>query len=131
MLTAKDICKRLDLTIEQVGYLYAIRALPDGIKVGGVIRFREHDIKKFERYMKARHACRARDIDPDSVRGPAPPVYSTAGKPRFDPRLATENENERERQSRSRTLAAGTTPIAKVKPVEIPDVADKSTKVEG
>jgi len=129
MLTARDISKRLDLTLEQVGYLYAIRALPDGIKVGGVVRFREHDIRKFEKYLKRRHVCRERGIDPDGVRGPAPPVYSTAGKSRFDPRLATENERERERQSKSRTLAAGTAPIARQEPVEMPDVAPKP--VEG
>lgn len=121
MLTAEDLCKRFDLTLEQIGFIYAKRILPDGIKIGGTVRFREHDIRKFEKYLRRRQACRDRGIDPDGLRGPAPPVYSTAGKARFDPRLVVENERERERQSKSRTLAAGTTPIEKQEPVEMPE----------
>jgi hypothetical protein len=131
MLTAQDICKRLDLTLDQVGFLYAKRILPEGIKVGGVIRFREHDIRKFENYLRKRHECRHRGIDPDGPKAPAPPIYSTAGKPRFDPRLVVANEREAKRQSKSRTLAAGSKPIGPQERVALPEAASKSTKVEG
>lgn len=129
MLTAQDICKRLSLTLDQVGFLYVKDVLPEGIKVGGVIRFRESDIKKFERYLLARGKCRDRGIDPDSARGPAVPIYSTAGKPRFDPRLVTANEQERERRAKSKTLAAGSTPLPAEKPVAMPELSTE--RVEG
>ena len=112
MLTAKDIAKRLGIDLDEVGYLYAIRFLPEGIKVGDEIRFREHDIEKLVRYLKARSKCRLRGIDPDSPRGPSIPIYSTAGGPRFDPRLEAAAERERERRSKSRTLKAGSEAIA-------------------
>jgi hypothetical protein len=131
MLTAKDICKRFDLTLEQVGVLYAKRVLPEGVKVGGAVRFRENDIRKFENYLRKRRRCRECGIDPDSERGPAPPVYSTAGKPRFDPRLAIANEREAKRQTKSRTLARGSKPIKPQEPVTLPEVANESNKVEG
>jgi hypothetical protein len=131
MLTRKDIEKRLGMTDEEVSFLYAKRVLPEGVKVGGVIRFRENDIRKFERYLIARGKCRARGIDPDGVNGPAPPVYSTAGKPRFDPRLVMENEREAERQSKSKTLAAGSQPIGPQEQVAMPEAASKPNKVEG
>jgi hypothetical protein len=131
MLTAQDICKRLDMSIEQVGYLYAVRVLPEGVKVGGEIRFREQDIAKFERYLRRRHKCRHLGIDPDGPKGPAPPVYSTGGKPRFDPRLARANEHEVKRQKRSRTLRAGSEPIEPQPQVEIPEPTSKPNKVEG
>jgi hypothetical protein len=131
MLTAKDICKRFDLSLEQVGFLYAKRILPEGVKVGGVIRFREQDIRKFERYLRKRHECRHLGINPDGPKGPAPPIYSTAGKPRFDPRLVVANEREAKRQAKSRTLAAGSEKIGPQQQVELPEVASKNTKVEG
>ena len=130
MLTAQDICKRLDLTLEQVGFMYAKRVLPEGIKVGGVIRFRESDIRKFERYLVARSKCRAKGIDPDGARGPSPPIYSTAGGPRFDPRLVTAKEQERKRRAKSRTLAAGSAPIAAEKQVALPELP-ATERVEG
>lgn len=128
MLTAKDLCKRLDLTIEQIGFLYAKRILPDGIKIGGEVRFRETDVRKFERYLRKRHECRARGIDPDSARGPAPPVYSTTGKPRTDPRLIVANEREAARQAKSRTLAAGSDPIETPSKVVMPEAIERSRK---
>ncbi len=131
MLTAQDICKRLDLTLEQVGFLYAKSVLPEGVKVGDCVRFREHDIRKFEKYLRKRHECRHRGIDPDGPRGPAPPIYSTAGNPRFDPRLVTANEIEANRQSKSRTLAAGSTPIKPQQRVELPESADRKARNEG
>jgi hypothetical protein len=128
MLTAKDICKRLDLTLDQVGFLYARRVLPDGVKVGGVVRFRENDIRKFERYLLARRKCRDRGIDPDSTQGPSPPVYSTAGKPRFDPRLVVAEEREAERQKRSRTLAKGTQPVQPQERIELTEPRNAKVK---
>lgn len=130
MLTASDVQKRLEIDTDTLGYLYAKRILPDGIKIGGVIYFREQDIKKFERYLKRRAACRLKGIDPDSFRGPSVPVYSTGGKPRFDPRLVVANEQERARQLKSKTLAAGTTPIPQQQQIKLPEV-DSTTKVEG
>jgi hypothetical protein len=131
MLTAQDIAKKLQMPLEEVAFMYAKRILPDGIKVGGVVRFRERDIKKFYRYLLKRNECRQRGINPDGPQGPAPPVYSTAGKPRFDPRLVTANQREAERQSKSKTLAAGTEPIGPQQQVELPEVPNKNTKVEG
>ncbi len=130
MLTAKDIAKRLDMDLDAVAFLYAKRILPDGICIGGVVHFREQDIKKFEKYLRRRAACRVRGIDPDSMRGPSPGVYSTGGRPRFDPRLVIANELEAERQKRSRTLAAGTTPIEKQEKIELPEVASKQAEVK-
>jgi hypothetical protein len=130
MLTAKDIAKRLDLDLEQVAFLYAKRILPDGICIGGVIHFREQDIKKFEKYLRRRAACRVRGIDPDSMRGPSVPIYSTGGKARFDTRLATVNEQERERRKRSKTLANGTTPIGLQEKITLPEAAAKTNKVQ-
>jgi hypothetical protein len=131
MLTAQDIAKRLDLDLDTIGFLYAKRVLPEGVKVGGKIRFREQDIRKFEKYLLARNKCRARGIDPDGPQGPAPPVYSTAGKPRFDPRLVVANEREAERQNRSRTLAAGSEAIGPQQHVALPEATSKARKVEG
>jgi hypothetical protein len=130
MLTANDIAKRLDLTLEQVGFLYAHRILPDGIEVGGVVRFRENDIAKFVKYLRARTKCRERGIDPDGVQGPSPPVYSTAGKPRFDPRLAIANERESKRQKRSRTLANGSLPIGKQERIALPEPKEHKATTE-
>ena len=130
MLTRKDLEKRFGLDDEAVSFLYAKRVLPEGVKVGGVIRFREHDIRKFEKYLKARSKCRALGIDPDSAEGPPPPIYSTAGKPRFDPRLVIANEQEAERQKKSRTLAAGSAAIGPQTKVTLPEVKSVK-KVEG
>src|SRR5688500_18545976 len=131
MLTAQDLCKRLDLDLDSIGFMYAKRILPEGVMVGGVVRFREHDIRRFEKYLRARVACRARGVNPDGPKGPAPPVYSTAGGPRFDPRLVVAAEQERERQSKSRTLAAGSVPIGQQEQITLPEPANKQTKVEG
>jgi hypothetical protein len=79
----------------------------------------------------ARNKCRARGIDPDGPQGPAPPVYSTAGKPRFDPRLVVAAEREAERQKRSRTLAAGSAAIEPQEQVTMPEATSKTRKVEG
>lgn len=125
MLTPHDLCKRFSLTLDEIATLYAKRVLPDGIAIGGTIRFRESDIRKFERYLKARRRCRDRGVDPDSPRGVAPPVYSTGGKPRFDPRLVVANESEAERQQRSRTLRAGSERIAPQSPVVLPEPSGK------
>lgn len=130
MLTAKDLCKRFKLELDQIGYLYAKRVLPEGVSVGGKIRFREQDIRKFEKYLLARNHCRDRGVDPDGVNGPAPPVYSTAGKPRFDPRLVVANEREAERQKRSRTLASGSVPIGEQPSVTMPEVNTKTKAAE-
>ena len=131
MLTPRDIGKRLRLTLDQVAFLYGMRILPDGVKIGGVVRFRENDIRKFERYLLARRNCRERGIDPDSKRGPAPPVYSTAGKARFDPRLVIANEREAERQKHSRTLSSGSAAIGPQQHIALPEPSDSKAKAEG
>jgi hypothetical protein len=131
MLTLQDIQKRLGIDEEQAAYLHAIAFLPEPVVVGGRHLFREQDVAKLVKYLKARSKCRARGVDPDSPLGPSIPIYSTAGKPRFDPRLAAANEREAERQKKSRTLRAGSAPIGKQPQVKLPKVVSKTNKVDG
>jgi hypothetical protein len=119
------------MRLDEIGYMHAKRILPEPIRVGGECRWREQDIRKFERYLKARMRCRERGIDPDGPTGPAPPIYSTAEKPRFDPRLVVAAEREAERQKRSRTLAAGSAAIEPQEQVTMPEATAKPNKVEG
>jgi hypothetical protein len=131
MLTLQDIADRVGITFDEAGYLYAIRALPEAIKVGGRYLFREQDVAKYVKYLTARSKCRAKGINPDSPQGPPPPVYSTAGAPRFDPRLVVANKREAKRQKKSRTLRAGSAPIGRQPKVKLPEAASKTNKVEG
>lgn len=129
MLTVSDLQKRFKVSRTTIADWYARSVLPDGISIGGEIRWRETDVRRFEAYLRKRLRCRERGINPDSTAGPAPPVYSTGCKT-FDPRAATARMAERERQSRSRTLAAGTAPLPAEKPVTLPDVPEPKTHLE-
>ena len=84
----------------------------------------------FVDYLLARREARELGVNPDSVDGPSQPIYSTGGKARFDPRLATANEQERERRKRSKTLANGTTPIGLQEKITLPEAAAKTNKVQ-
>lgn len=127
MLTVKDLMKRYRVKRVRIANWYARRVLPDGVTVGGEIRWREEDIETFENYLRERRAFRDNGGDPDGANGPAPPIYST-GCVTFDPRAATARIEERERQARSKTLAAGTQPIATEEPVELPEPTQQQTE---
>lgn len=108
--------------VELVAKLHAIRALPEPIKVGDDWLWREEDVETFCNYLIERHEAREEGIDPDSVDGPAPPVYSTAGDARFDPRLVIAQEQENRRREKSRTLRAGTKAIVVETAVVLPEL---------
>ena len=95
--------------------------------VGGDPRWREDDVEAFDDYLRARREYEDNGGDPNSPDGPSPPVYST-GCEVFDAREATARSAERERRQRCKTLAAGNKPIAAESPVELPDVATKTTE---
>ena len=124
MLNKRDLCKILHVDINAIAYMHAKRILPEPIRLGRELVWREQDITKFKQYLRRRSRCRLKGIDPDSAQGPAVPIYSTVGPERFDPRLVVAAEQERKRRKRSRTLAAGTQPIAKPERVELPEARD-------
>lgn len=128
MLTAHDLVKRYHVTLKDIGEWYARRILPEAVRIGGKLRFREEDIDLFEEYLRARLECKEAGIDPDGPDGPAPPVYST-GCAAFDPREAMARIRERDRHERSKTLAASAAPMPVEQPIAMPKlpVCDRET----
>jgi hypothetical protein len=120
MFNRHDFMKRYGLTPELLGHMYAKRVIPEPLKIGEEFYWREVDIRRFDKYLLARAKCRERGINPDSPRGPAPPVYSTGCDVR-DIRAIVASQQERKRRTRSKTLRAATEPIEQEQVPALPE----------
>lgn len=129
MINKHQFAETLGIDLDLLCRLHAIKSLPEPIKVGDDHLWREEDVELYVDYLRDRSECRERGMDPDSVDGPPVPIYSTAGKPRFDPRLVVAQEQENKRREKSRTLRAGTKAIVVESSVVLPELPTEN-KVE-
>lgn len=130
MLTVKDLMKEFQVTRRTIANWYAKRIIPEPVKIGGVLRWREEDIEAWLEYLQERRSFRDVGGDPDSPEGPGTPVYST-GIATLDPRAIAASLRERDRRGKSKTLAAGAEPTKTESMPQLPEpAAAKATEAK-